>query len=120
MCLQYHLFLASMGFVLLADDAYATLQVQAWPGNIRQLKNVVERILILAAGDPSEAITADMLPPDASGTPPAGGLGAEVSLVGRIGADPFGECAAAWSARCPGRRTMNGQPKRKLKGRDAV
>ncbi|HEX7758895.1 MAG TPA: sigma-54 dependent transcriptional regulator [Caulobacteraceae bacterium] len=61
----------------LADDAYATLQVQAWPGNIRQLKNVVERILILAAGDPSEAITADMLPPDASGTPPAGGLGAE-------------------------------------------
>ena len=61
----------------LADDAYATLQVQAWPGNIRQLKNVVERILILAAGDPSEAITADMLPPDASGAPPAGGLGAE-------------------------------------------
>ena len=61
----------------LADDAYATLQVQAWPGNIRQLKNVVERILILAAGDPSESITADMLPPDASGAPPAGGLGAE-------------------------------------------
>ncbi|MBS0411286.1 MAG: sigma-54-dependent Fis family transcriptional regulator [Proteobacteria bacterium] len=61
----------------LADDAYATLQVQAWPGNIRQLRNVVERILILAAGDPSEAISADMLPPDASGAPPAGGLGAE-------------------------------------------
>jgi two-component system nitrogen regulation response regulator NtrX len=61
----------------LADDAYATLQVQAWPGNIRQLRNVVERILILAAGDPSEPITADMLPPDASGAPPAGGLGAE-------------------------------------------
>jgi two-component system, NtrC family, nitrogen regulation response regulator NtrX len=61
----------------LADDAYATLQVQAWPGNIRQLRNVVERILILAAGDPSEPISADMLPPDASGAPPAGGLGAE-------------------------------------------
>ncbi len=70
----------------LADDAYATLQVQAWPGNIRQLKNVVERILILAAGDPSEAITAEMLPPDASGTPPAGGLGAE-----RIIAQPLRE-----------------------------
>ncbi len=61
----------------LADDAYATLQVQPWPGNIRQLRNGVERILILAAGDPSEEITAEMLPPDASGAPPAGGLGAE-------------------------------------------
>jgi two-component system nitrogen regulation response regulator NtrX len=61
----------------LADDAYATLQVQAWPGNVRQLKNVVERILILAAGDSSQPITADMLPPEASATPPTGGLGAE-------------------------------------------
>jgi len=61
----------------LADDAFATLQVQAWPGNVRQLRNVVERILILAAGDPSDAITADMLPPEASATPPAGGMGAE-------------------------------------------
>ncbi|HEY5106196.1 MAG TPA: sigma-54 dependent transcriptional regulator [Caulobacteraceae bacterium] len=61
----------------LADDAYATLQVQSWPGNVRQLRNVVERILILAGGDPSEPITAEMLPPDASAAPPAGGLGAE-------------------------------------------
>ena len=61
----------------LADDAYATLQVQSWPGNIRQLRNVVERILILASGDPGETISADMLPPDTSGAPPAGGLGAE-------------------------------------------
>jgi len=61
----------------LADDAYATLQVQSWPGNVRQLRNVVERILILAAGDPAEALTADMLPNDAGASPPAGGLGAE-------------------------------------------
>jgi two-component system nitrogen regulation response regulator NtrX len=61
----------------LADDAYATLQVQAWPGNVRQLRNVVERILILASGDPGEPITAEMLPPDASSAPPTGGLGAE-------------------------------------------
>jgi two-component system nitrogen regulation response regulator NtrX len=61
----------------LADDAYATLQVQSWPGNVRQLRNVVERILILAAGDPAELLTADMLPPDASASPPTGGLGAE-------------------------------------------
>ena len=61
----------------LADDAFATLQVQSWPGNVRQLRNVVERILILAAGDPDQPITADMLPPEASASPPAGGMGAE-------------------------------------------
>jgi two-component system nitrogen regulation response regulator NtrX len=61
----------------LAADAYATLQVQPWPGNVRQLKNVVERILILAAGDPSQPITAEMLPAEASSAPSSGGLGAE-------------------------------------------
>jgi two-component system nitrogen regulation response regulator NtrX len=61
----------------LADDAMATLQVQSWPGNVRQLRNLVERILILAAGAPSEPITADALPPDTHPTPPTGGLGAE-------------------------------------------
>ncbi len=61
----------------LASDAYATLQVQAWPGNVRQLKNVVERILILAAGDPGQPITAEMLPTEASAAPSSGGLGAE-------------------------------------------
>ncbi len=61
----------------LAPDAYATLQVQPWPGNVRQLKNVVERILILAAGDAGQPITAEMLPAEASATPSTGGLGAE-------------------------------------------
>ena len=61
----------------LASDAYATLQVQSWPGNVRQLRNLVERILILAAGDPSEEISAEMLPPDASAAPAAAGLAAE-------------------------------------------
>jgi two-component system nitrogen regulation response regulator NtrX len=60
-----------------ADDAIATLQVQPWPGNVRQLRNVIERILILASGDPSQAITADMLPSDAISQAPTGGLGAE-------------------------------------------
>jgi two-component system nitrogen regulation response regulator NtrX len=61
----------------LAADAYATLQVQPWPGNVRQLRNVVERILILASGDPGQPITAEMLPAEASATPSTGGLGAE-------------------------------------------
>ena len=43
-------------------DAVAVLQVHPWPGNIRQLRNNIERLLILATGDPAETITADMLP----------------------------------------------------------
>jgi two-component system, NtrC family, nitrogen regulation response regulator NtrX len=47
---------------LIADDAMAVLQSHDWPGNIRQLRNNVERLMILAAGDPEAAVTADMLP----------------------------------------------------------
>jgi len=61
----------------LADDALATLQVRAWPGNLRQLRNNVERMLILAAGAPSEPITADMLPAEATVSEQVGSLGAE-------------------------------------------
>ncbi|HEX6858980.1 MAG TPA: sigma-54 dependent transcriptional regulator [Caulobacteraceae bacterium] len=61
----------------LADDAVATLQVNPWPGNVRQLRNNVERMLILAAGEPSEVITADMLPSEGAATSGTGAIGAE-------------------------------------------
>jgi two-component system, NtrC family, nitrogen regulation response regulator NtrX len=61
----------------LSDDALAMLQVRAWPGNLRQLRNNVERMLILASGAPSDPITADMLPPEASVNDQATSLGAE-------------------------------------------
>jgi len=44
----------------LADDAKALLQTMIWPGNVRQLKNVMERVLILGEG--SDPITAKELP----------------------------------------------------------
>jgi two-component system, NtrC family, nitrogen regulation response regulator NtrX len=44
----------------LADDARALLQTMLWPGNVRQLKNVVERVLIL--GENSDEIAAKELP----------------------------------------------------------
>ena len=47
---------------IIGDDAVAVLQVHPWPGNIRQLRNNIERLLILATGDPAEPITSDMLP----------------------------------------------------------
>ena len=40
----------------LSDDAIALMQTMVWPGNVRQLKNLVERVLILGGGTgPREA-----------------------------------------------------------------
>ncbi len=49
----------------IGEDAMAALQAADWPGNVRQLRNVIERILILAGGDPSTPVTVDALPPEA-------------------------------------------------------
>jgi two-component system nitrogen regulation response regulator NtrX len=46
----------------IASDAMAVLQAHDWPGNIRQLRNNVERLMILARGEAGEEITAAMLP----------------------------------------------------------
>lgn len=43
-------------------DAMAILQSHEWPGNIRELRNNVERLMILTKGDPAAEITVDMLP----------------------------------------------------------
>jgi two-component system, NtrC family, nitrogen regulation response regulator NtrX len=48
----------------IGDDAMAVLQSHGWPGNVRQLRNIVERLLILASDDVTEAVTADLLPTD--------------------------------------------------------
>jgi len=61
---------------ILGEDAVATLQVHDWPGNVRQLRNNVERLLILATGDPAEVITAEMLPVEVA-TGNAGSMGPE-------------------------------------------
>jgi len=44
------------------EDAMAALQAYTWPGNVRQLRNVVDWLLIMAPGDAREAVRADMLP----------------------------------------------------------
>jgi len=48
----------------IGQDAMAVLQSHVWPGNVRQLRNNVERVMILAGGGPDAVITADMLPQD--------------------------------------------------------
>lgn len=48
----------------MSGDAMAALQAYDWPGNVRQLRNIIERTIILAPGDRIERIDADMLPPE--------------------------------------------------------
>ena len=56
---------------IIGDDAMAILQTHDWPGNIRQLRNNIERLLILAGGEPEGVLTADLLPPDVGSMVPA-------------------------------------------------
>jgi two-component system nitrogen regulation response regulator NtrX len=56
---------------VIGEDAMAVLQSHDWPGNVRQLRNNVERLMILASGDPDAVITAAMLPPDVGSMVPA-------------------------------------------------
>ncbi len=46
----------------IGDDAMAVLQAHDWPGNIRQLRNNIERLMILSRAEPDQIITADLLP----------------------------------------------------------
>lgn len=52
---------------MLSDDALAALQACEWPGNVRQLRNVIERTIILAPADRIHQIDVDMLPSEVSG-----------------------------------------------------
>jgi two-component system nitrogen regulation response regulator NtrX len=68
----------------IGEDAMAVLQSHNWPGNVRQLRNNVERLMILAGGDPEAVISASMLPPDVGSMIPAmpnGGAGEQVMAL---------------------------------------
>jgi two-component system nitrogen regulation response regulator NtrX len=57
----------------IGEDAMAVLQAHSWPGNVRQLRNIVERLLILATDDTAQAVSADLLPADLGASVPWGG-----------------------------------------------
>src|SRR5262245_51110417 len=62
----------------IGEDALAVLQSHDWPGNVRQLRNNVERLMILAGGEADAVIDASMLPQDVGAmvpTLPNGGGG---------------------------------------------
>ena len=67
----------------LSADALAAMQSYDWPGNVRQLRNTIDWLLIMAPGASSEPIRAEMLPPEIS-------QGAPVLLNFDPGADVIG------------------------------
>lgn len=70
----------------LSDEAEALLQTMQWPGNVRQLKNVIERVLIL--GPDSGPIEARELPEANSG---GGGSEGGFSMSSSIATLPLRE-----------------------------
>lgn len=59
----------------ISPEAMAALQSYDWPGNVRQLRNVVERTVILAPRDRLARIDSDMLPSEIVSTPIGGETG---------------------------------------------
>ncbi|MBC7953901.1 MAG: sigma-54-dependent Fis family transcriptional regulator [Rhodospirillaceae bacterium] len=55
----------------MGEDAMAALQAYDWPGNVRQLRNVMDWVLIMAPGDATESVRADMLPSEIGAITPA-------------------------------------------------
>ena len=56
----------------IGEDAIATLQAYDWPGNVRQLRNVIDWILIMAPGGYEDLVCSEMLPPDIGSIAPSG------------------------------------------------
>ncbi|MFD1158041.1 nitrogen assimilation response regulator NtrX [Roseovarius aestuarii] len=74
----------------LSTEAGALLQTMRWPGNVRQLRNVIERVLIL--GDDTDEIDVRELPRESEGAPEEG----RVVLSGSIATLPLRDAREAF------------------------
>src|SRR5690606_32153996 len=74
----------------LGSEACAQLQTMSWPGNVRQLRNIIERVLIL--GDGTGQIEVSELPNDTDTTPTDG----RVVLSGTVSTMPLREAREAF------------------------
>lgn len=66
----------------ISEEAMAALQAYDWPGNVRQLRNVVERTIILTPRDKIDTIEANMLSEEVAGGSDSGAAG----VAGLMGA----------------------------------
>ncbi len=53
------------------EDALAAMQTYDWPGNVRQLRNVVEWLMIMIPNDAGSVVRADQLPPELGSSTPS-------------------------------------------------
>jgi two-component system nitrogen regulation response regulator NtrX len=67
----------------ISDEAIAALQAHEWPGNVRQLRNIIERTIILAPGDRVSCIEVDLLPPEVLEN--QGAIGASSTAIAIMG-----------------------------------
>jgi two-component system nitrogen regulation response regulator NtrX len=74
----------------LSEEAAALLQTMTWPGNVRQLRNVIERVLIL--GDSGGPISASELPGESAAPLEQG----RVIISGAIATLPLREAREAF------------------------
>jgi len=59
----------------ISPEALAAMQAYDWPGNVRQLRNVVERTVILAPRERMSRVEPDMLPDEITGASSDAGSG---------------------------------------------
>ncbi len=64
------------------SEAVAALQAFDWPGNVRQLRNIIERTIILAPGERVSQIDVDMLPAEITTDPDSGTHSGTNALMG--------------------------------------
>jgi two-component system nitrogen regulation response regulator NtrX len=65
----------------LSGEAVAALQAHDWPGNVRQLRNIIERTVILAPCERVERIEADMLPSEILESQGSSGLSSNAMTI---------------------------------------
>ena len=65
-----------------SSEAIAVLQSMAWPGNVRQLRNLVERVLILSRDSQSSVVSVDELPLDRGSGDGGDTMGVSADFVG--------------------------------------
>jgi two-component system, NtrC family, nitrogen regulation response regulator NtrX len=66
------------------DNLIAAMEMYEWPGNVRQLKNVIEWLLIMSQGSSVEALNSAMLPPEivCQGAVPREGINVNTDMMG--------------------------------------
>jgi two-component system nitrogen regulation response regulator NtrX len=67
----------------LSTDALTALQAFDWAGNVRQLRNLMDWLLIMAPGGSADPIRAEMLPPEVGSAAPSlnGGGGVDIMAM---------------------------------------